>query len=198
MSWYSKKKYTVLKPANDNAGQDTAVLIVDVDDQWSRAERSGTTETNRIARRISELAPEFRKAGAALYYIYYGWGDQADLSSAHLYKAQYDPKTDTLVVKQTDSAFESSDIRSELHRRGHKTILGCGFNLSFCVMGTMIDGCDEFEVRLMRDLTTNGQTIPPPPDLGIGAMQRAGVIMTDSATELEMLRRRNNGAPSPA
>jgi nicotinamidase-related amidase len=200
MSWYTRKKQTVLRPVNDNAGQETAVLIIDDQEKYADADHSGTTETEQIAGKIARLAPEFRKAGAALYFIYFDHDDKADLRRARLYMIDFDENNDTLVRKIDDSAFEGSDIRAELRRRGHKRLLGCGFNLSFCVKSTLIDGCDEFEVVLMRDLSCNGQTVDPPKDLGIGEMKRAGVIMSDSDTELRRLQRRQQeraAAPGP-
>ena len=134
---------------------DLALLVIDVQSQFCDPKNHrGNTHTERTAERIKRMIPEFRKACVPVYVIYFS-RDEKPIDKIDFY--QFAPeKSDIIVRKTADSAFQGSMIGDILSAHRRKKILACGFNLGACVMRTVLDAKKEgYDVQVLRDLSEN-------------------------------------------
>lgn len=168
---------------------DVALLVIDVQKAFCDPRGSrGTRETADISERIASIVPEFRKAGVAVYAIYFDSSMCRNVSQVDWFK--FTPaNTDIPVAKNDDSAFAGSNIASLLRQNHHHKLIACGFNLSFCVKDTILDAREEgFEVALMRDLSTNGICRANNPPQDIRTFRENGIDITTSREALDAVQ----------
>lgn len=170
-----------------NAFNGVALLVIDVQKQFCDPSTSqrGSFETNMIAKRIAQLAPEFRKAGIPVYAVHFGLpADNASEVDFHQFKPAAE---DTLISKLSNSAFgrRGNQTAKKLHADGRQTLLVCGFNLSGCVKETVLDARRAgFDVRLLTDICGNDNSNRRcDPEADVADMVKKGAIV-DSAERL--------------
>jgi len=175
-----------------------ALLVIDVQRRFCDPEESsrGNTQTKKISERIQSLAPKFRKAGIPVYAVYFS-REELQAPEIDFYKFTPHPD-DKLVAKHMDSAFNGSNIKKILKRDKRKLLLACGFNLSACVLRTVIDARKAgFDVCLLRDLTGNDN---PNKNLdtadNLQEMRENGVSIDKSANVIKLLKAKKR-APRP-
>lgn len=171
------------------AAKAPALLLIDIQKRFCdpAAGHRGNDATLAVARRIAALAPTFRAAGVPFYPVYTPSRHDPDGAIDH---CEFVPlRRDNVLHKSTNSAFESSAIKSTLSRRGHHTLLVCGFNLNACVFDTVYDAVSaDFAVWLLQDLVGNDNyNSPDRSDHFIGRMRDIGVTLTDSDAALTVL-----------
>ena len=167
-----------------------ALLLIDVQKQFCDPNLTrGNDETILVSYKIMSASDEFRNAGLRFYPIYFTWSREEPLNKIDYYG--FTPKTqDTVIQKNTDSAFDSTDIDSILKRDGYANLLVCGFNLNACVRDTVLDAADKgFNVTLLRDLTGNDKRNDPAEVKDtLDKMAAAGVTVTTARNALARLR----------
>lgn len=134
---------------------ETALLVIDVQEEFCDPNKGrGNRETRQVSKKIKDLIPEFRKAGIPTYVIYFSYTEkQPDKIDFYMFKPD---KTDVLIAKDADSAFQGSDIKKILDEHKRTKLLACGFNLNACVYSTVMDARrNGFDVCVLRDLTGN-------------------------------------------
>lgn len=181
-------------PANANSPhRDLALLVIDVQKEFCDPKGyRGNQETRDVSRHIKSIVPAFRNAGIAVYPIYFV--QQPKIARRKIDYYEFIPdRSDTLIQKNHDSAFQGSDIEDVLARDKRKTLLVCGFNLNVCVHKTVMDAVvGGFSVRLLRDLTGNDDCNDPSESREyLDRMREKCVVVTDSASELKALRQAN-------
>lgn len=167
---------------------EVALLVIDVQKQFCDPRTCrGNRETKAISHRIKSLVPEFRKLAIPVYAVYYSAASPSSDLKLDFY--QFKPSaTDTLILKHTDSAFASSNIKDILKKDNKKLLLVCGFNRSACVKSTVEDACQQgFKVCLLNDLIGNDNHNGPSDFHGIVAMQKAGAMKVSSQAVLDSL-----------
>jgi nicotinamidase-related amidase len=168
---------------------EVALLIIDVQKQFCDPETGrGNAETVEISERIQSLAPQFRKAGIPVYAVYYSW-QKEKASEIDFYK--FTPERgDKLVVKNDTSAFAGGNIKRRLKKDKRKLLLACGFNLSACVLRTVVDAREAgFDVCLLRDLSGNdARNEHLDTKDNIQEMIENGITITKSAKVLKLLK----------
>jgi nicotinamidase-related amidase len=168
---------------------EVALLVIDVQKQFCdpKGER-GNNQTRKISERIESLSSEFRKAGIPVYAVYFSYRE-LPISEIDFYKFTPQPD-DKLVAKYMDSAFSGSDIKKTLKKDKRKLLLTCGFNLSACVMSTVLDARKAgFDVCLLRDLSGNDKKNKHlDADDNIQAMLENGVSVEESTKVLGLLK----------
>jgi len=137
-----------------------ALLVIDVQEEFcdpKHKEKRGNEDTVRISERIQSIIPEFRKASIPIYAVYFSYTEIKDKSKIDFFK--FKPlKSDILVRKTTDSAFQGSNIDELLKKKKKRLLLTCGFNLNACVERTVKDATERgFKVCVLEDLSGNGQ-----------------------------------------
>lgn len=128
-----------------------ALLVIDVQKRYCdpRGDR-GNKHTKEVSKKLASIIPEFRKAGIPIYAIYFEHSHKIDF---YKYKPH---SSDIIVLKQTDSAFKSSNLHDLLKKGKHKYLLACGFNASACVERTCLDGRKlGYNIGLLADLLEN-------------------------------------------
>ena len=183
------QKITVLQPCNDNAGQDLAILVIDVQQEYcdpANNARRGTPQTDEIAGHIAEIVPKFRAAGVRVYAVYFkSWGISSGKVDWHKFKPA---ANDILVPKNEDSAFQGSGIKKILQKHGHKNLFACGFNRSYCVRQTIMDARREgFNVTLLSDLTGNDNCACYPEEEDFADFTEKGIKVVSSSEALAEL-----------
>ncbi|NCC23251.1 MAG: cysteine hydrolase [Alphaproteobacteria bacterium] len=130
-----------------------AVLLIDVQSRYCSRLEGGTVETESIAHRIGGLAPQFRQAAAPVYAIYYR---HPGLSRGKVDFFGFRPEGDTVIGKDTTSAFEGAELKGSLQKGGFRTLLVMGFNQSACVYATVRDPLGEgYRVWVAADCTAD-------------------------------------------
>ncbi|MCK4945883.1 MAG: cysteine hydrolase [Alphaproteobacteria bacterium] len=173
--------------------KEVALLIIDVQNQFCILEAGGNAEIETISEHIqSSLTPEFRKAGIQVYAIYYLDDMKKKASESDFYKFTPD-KNDTPITKTESSAFQGSNIKEILEKDHKKRLVVCGFNLSSCVLNTVMDARKAgFEVWLLQDLTGDNDHFiyenNRSKEVSLREMQAEGVVMTTSEKVLRQLR----------
>lgn len=175
---------------------EVALLVIDVQKMFCDPQgRLGNAQTEEVSKRIQSLVPEFRKAGVPVYAVYFGGEKEA--SEIDFYKFR-PAQEDTLVAKSDVSAFKSSDIKNTLQKDGKKLLLTCGFNLSACVLSTVMDARAEgFEVCLLRDLAGDDNDNARGGMSALLAMKGKDVLIESSDKVIEQLQARKNSPPQP-
>lgn len=179
-------------PKFDSTLKEVVLLVLDVQKQFCIPEAGGNAKIEAISERIQSLAPEFRKAGIQVYPIYYFDDIKKKASEADFYKFTPD-KNDIPITKTESSAFQGSSIKEILEKDHKKRLVVCGFNLSSCVLNTVMDARKAgFEVWLLQDLTGDNdhfiyKDIRSKED-SLRKMQEEGVVMTTSEKVLGQLR----------
>ena len=167
-----------------------ALLLIDIQKRFCDPNLTrGNDETILVSYKIMSASHEFRNAGLRFYPIYFTRSREEPLNKIDYYG--FIPKTqDTVIQKNTDSAFDSTDIGSILKRNGHTDLLVCGFNLNACVRDTILDAADNgFKVTLLRDLTGNDKRNDPAEVKDtLDKMAAAGVTVTTARNALTRLR----------
>lgn len=145
----------------------TALIIIDVQkrfcdpsipDGWpADTEMRGTIDTSLISEKIAGAVPFFRQAGLPIYAIYYNYDRLIPHKKLDFYK--YIPASDDhIIVKNSDSAFQSSNLHNILLGKGCRNLLVCGFNFNGCVAATAFDAAlNDFKVGVLGDLSGNGR-----------------------------------------
>jgi nicotinamidase-related amidase len=167
-----------------------ALLLIDIQKEFCDPTKSrGNDETVVVSHRILSASFEFRAIGLPFYPIYFTRSREEPLKKIDYYG--FVPKAkDTVIQKNTDSAFDSSDIDSILKRDGHTDLLVCGFNLNACVRDTVLDAANNgFKVTLIRDLTGNDKWNDPAyARRNLDRMTDAGVTIITSRDALTRYR----------
>jgi len=176
-----------------------ALLAIDVQKEFCDPKGGrGNAETAEISKRIQSLVPEFRKAGIPVYVVYFG---SKKKNAADIDFYEFAPQADdVLVAKNDDSAFQGSNIKELLQKNKKKLLLTCGFNLSACVMSTVMDAITEgFEVCLLRDLTGNDNSPGNQKNIRrhLKHMRNKGVTIEQSGKVLELLCAKKNAPTVP-
>lgn len=167
-----------------------ALLLIDIQKRFcDPAQSRGNDETVVVSHRILSASFEFRSIGLPFYPVYFTRSRAEPLRKIDYYG--FVPKAkDTVIQKNTDSAFDSTDIDSILKRKGHTDLLVCGFNLNACVRDTILDAANHgFKVTLLRDLTGNDKwNDPAEAGRNLDRMTEAGVAVTTARNALTRLR----------
>ncbi len=138
--------------------QNMALLIIDVQSYYcdpSHDSKFGCENTDRVAGLIASIAPEFRKAGVAIYAIHLSRENTNDPDRIDFYKFKPDVAAGDVVFRKTDaSAFKEADLGYMLRKNGIKHVFAAGVFLDLCVAATVKDALKErFNVEVLSDLT---------------------------------------------
>ena len=151
--------------AQDNLAQTTiryevtpahaALVVIDVQREFcDPLRRRGTRKTDEVSKKIGTLLPAFRAASLPVYMVYSAQQEQRR-KSIDFYNVKT-AKSDTIVRKQTDSAFQSGTFKTQMFNSSNTHLLVCGFNASACVMQSVLDGIRRgYSVDVISDLTGN-------------------------------------------
>lgn len=178
-----------LKPANDNAPGDTALLVIDVQKEFCYpGGRRGTQETDKVAGRIASIVPEFRAAGIPVYAVYWTQRPKQGPHTAGFYRFLPEPK-DIFFGKTSNSAFADGSLSVTLRQKGHSNLLVCGFNLAACVQDTVLDGNRlGFKTFLLSDLTGDDRFCNyVEREVSLRKMYYKGAVIADSQNVLQTI-----------
>ena len=172
--------------------REVGLLVIDVQKKYCYSGYAhGSEETETVSERIQSLAPEFRKAGAPVYAVYFDT-PKANASEIDFYKFSPEPE-DTLVAKHDMSAFLGGDIRKILDKDHRKLLLVCGVYLNHCVRETVQDAAAlGYDVLLLRDLTGDYKTDTGDTEKNLGYMKNQGIAVVQSGQALQALKIANN------
>jgi nicotinamidase-related amidase len=159
-----------------------ALLVVDMQDQFCRPGFDrGTPDTQAVADRIVSLLPAFRRAGMAVYPVYYCRYSYAPLSYIDCYGPRPQDQ-DIVTIKARNSAFADTTLAATLRRHGHRHLYVTGFNINACVRDTALDGVKNgFRVTAIRDLCGNDDYNRRDPREAWTTMKTGGVRFTTAA-----------------
>lgn len=178
--------------------KDLALLLIDVQKEFCDPKKSrGNQQTEQVTTHIADVLPAFRKAGVKTYAIYFSQKAKRP-SKIDFYK--FTPEAgDTIIRKDSDSAFWGSNIDDVLKKDGKKTLLTAGFNLNACVYRTVMDARREgYDVCVITDMTGNDNlNIQSHASEFIEIMKSQGVRFATSDEVLKDIRTRKR-ALAPA
>lgn len=189
--------------ANDNPRP--ALLVIDVQKEFCDPGRYGNEETQIVSEHIQSIVPEFRKAGIAVYAIYFNENprEPAPMERIGFYKFTPAPQ-DIMVGKSSDSAFDGKVLVTSLSdpnprkepfeetltRNGHTKLIACGFNLRACVLDTILDANRKgFDITLLGDLSGNDRRRSVPRRDSLARVKDAGAHISTSAQALSAIMR---------
>ena len=174
---------TVASLASDHEGN-VALVIIDVQRQICDPEERGTDETVAIAKRIRSIVPAFRAAAVPVYAVY------SNAIHEHDFFKFIPAESDTLVIKNYDSAFKATKLKELLEQEGKKLLLVCGFNRAACVMTSVVDARKTgFDVCLLKDLTGNDcWNAEADNNFAEQTLKYSGAVMTTSQDVLKHLK----------
>ncbi len=138
-----------------------ALLVIDVQAEFcDPGGKWGNSGTDKISGDIARIVPHFRGIGITVYPVYYAQYTGQGPEDTDFYR--FSPEhQDIPVAKYDDCAFRGSRIQSVLEANKHKYLLVCGFNMSSCVMETVLAAqALGFDVTLLTDLTGEGNSRP--------------------------------------
>ncbi|MFH1157279.1 MAG: cysteine hydrolase [Pseudomonadota bacterium] len=176
--------------------EEVVFVVIDVQNQFCIPGAGGNAQIEAISERIQSLAQEFRKAEIPVYAVYYFDDMKKKASEEDFYKFTPD-KNDISITKTESSAFQGSSIKEILEKDHKKRLVVCGFNLSSCVLNTVMDARKAgFEVWLLQDLTGDNDHFiykdTRSKEDSLRKMQAEGVVMTTSEKVLRQLREPRN------
>lgn len=183
-------------PEDVQLPRDLALLVIDVQQEFCDPNgKRGNDETREVSQRIKNLVPEFRKAGIPVYVVYFS-KEVKRVEDIDFYEFRPE-KSDFVIPKSEDSAFDGSSIHKILARHGRKSLLTCGFNLNACIFDTVMDARSKgYDVRLLRDLTGNdNDNDRNSTEVYVQQMRKSGVVITNSSDELRAINTANASAP---
>lgn len=143
-------------------------------------------ETVNLCEQIQSISCAFRKACVRNYHVLYynNYGER------DFFKLQPDKAAgDRIIIKNDDSAFDGSNIDAVLQGDKKKTLLVCGFNLSACVLETVVHARKAgYEVYVLTDLTKD--TVPDEKytNSSHAKMRAEGIHLIDSVTAFARLK----------
>lgn len=125
-----------------------ALIIIDMQMEMQRRLDSGRDCVNADApERIAALAAAYRKRGLPVIHIRHR--DDASTSPMHQDAAGYPPmpcaealEDEAVFIKQTSSAFASTDLATHLRQHGITELVVTGAVAGFCVNSTVRHGSD--------------------------------------------------------
>ncbi len=169
--------------------QNYAHIVIDVQEEFCRIGKNtfGTTHTEEISNHINNVSKIFREINLKTFIIYYDQEAEGITKAAGgLHKLETE-KTDILVPKSNDNAFENSNLDSLLNQHNISHLLISGFNVSACVFDTAQSGLKDFYVALLDD-TIGGndgdQHIIPSM---LRELSHDGCLITNSSTAIRNL-----------
>lgn len=135
-----------------------ALIIIDMQMEMQHRIQAGRDCVNADAPiRIAALADAFRQQGLPVIHIRHR--DDNPESPLHAEAAGYPPmpcaeatEGEAVFVKQTSSAFASTDLAAHLRKRGVSNLVVTGAVAGFCVNSTVRNGADlGFDMTVVRD-----------------------------------------------
>lgn len=135
-----------------------ALIIIDMQMEMQRRLNSGRDCVNRNApKQITALAAAYRIRGLPVIHIRHR--DDATASPMHQDAAGYPPmpcaealEGEAVFIKQTSSAFASTDLAAHLHQHGITELVVTGAVAGFCVNSTVRSGADQgFTMTVVKD-----------------------------------------------
>lgn len=118
---------------------------------------SATRETDRIAANIAGTIPAFRKAGMPVYFLYRrNHTEPPEQARGGFHRVR--PETNDIIFGAPgESAFENTDLGTQMRAAGRKTLLVEGFEFACCVNATVQDARREgFNVWVLSDGVGHG------------------------------------------
>ncbi|WP_084295643.1 isochorismatase family protein [Cereibacter johrii] len=161
-----------------------ALIVIDMQMEMQHRIEAGRDCVNADAPlRIATLAGAFRQRGLPVIHIRHR--DENPASPLHADAVGYPPmpcadavEGEAVFVKQTSSAFTSTDLARHLHNEGITHLVVTGAVAGFCVNSTVRNGADlGFETTVVRDAVI-GFNLP-------AAGQTAQVIFDVTMAHLE-------------
>lgn len=176
-----KKTVAKIDPASN-----FALIVIDAQDIFCSAKnRRGSKRMENMCRKIGRAARDFRKACVKVYAV----ATVKDIKKPEkLGFCHWLPqKKDTILLKETWSAFDSGETRTILKSDKKKTLLIAGFNTSACVMKSAIDAVFAgHDVYLLKDLTADEKGSYAY-NYGLNMMKQYDVKLITSKQALKML-----------
>lgn len=135
-----------------------ALVIIDMQMEMQHRIERGQNSVNADASiRIAALADTFRKRGSPVIHIRHC--DDNPKSPLHVNAVGYPPMAcaeasegEAVFVKQTSSAFASTDLAAHLEDKGITNLVVTGAVAGFCVNSTVRHGADlGFAMTVVRD-----------------------------------------------
>ncbi|PRY92443.1 isochorismatase family protein [Donghicola tyrosinivorans] len=135
-----------------------ALIIIDMQMEMQRRLDSGRDCVNADApERIAALAATYRNRGLPVIHIRHRDDDLG--SPMHQDAAGYPPmpcaealEGEAVFIKQTSSAFASTDLAAHLHQHGITELVVTGAVAGFCVNSTVRNGSDlGFTMTVVKD-----------------------------------------------
>lgn len=135
-----------------------ALIIIDMQMEMQRRLDSGRDCVNADApERIAALAATYRNRGLPVIHICHR--DDASTSPMHQDAAGYPPmpcaealEGEAVFIKQTSSAFASTDLAAHLRQHGITELVVTGAVAGFCVNSTVRNGSDlGFTMTVVKD-----------------------------------------------
>lgn len=169
-----------------------ALIIIDMQMEMQRRLDSGRDCVNADApERIAALIASYRNRGLPVIHIRHR--EDAPTSPVHQNAAGYPPmpcaealEGEAVFIKQTSSAFASTDLVAHLHQHGITELVVTGAVAGFCVNSTVRNGSDlGFTMTVVKDAILGFDL----PDAGLTAQMIFDVTMAHLEAEFARLVR---------
>ncbi|MEC9199183.1 MAG: isochorismatase family protein [Pseudomonadota bacterium] len=167
-----------------------ALIIIDMQMEMQRRLDSGRDCVNADApERIAALIASYRNRGLPVIHIRHR--EDAPTSPVHQNAAGYPPmpcaealEGEAVFIKQTSSAFASTDLAAHLRQQGITELVVTGAVAGFCVNSTVRNGSDlGFTMTVVKDAVLGFDL----PDAGLTAQVIFDVTMAHLEAEFARL-----------
>ena len=151
----------------------SALLIVDIQNDYFPGGRMSLHGIDRAAENASKLLDYFRKAGRSVFHVQHTWEDAsapffvAGTPGAEIHESVAPQPGEVVVVKHFPNSFRESILLDELRRAGVEQLTICGAMSHMCIDATTRAAADlgfdctvAHDACATRDVEFNGDTVP--------------------------------------